>query len=151
MRLATALLFFVQIALCGGAPAARMRTRTRAAAAVAAPGRQSNVCNSWRTALRKIQAKRRVEGRGRSSTAASEPPTRRRRVDNTNRVDRNPHNRSGRGAAGTGPRRRSRGETVLAAGLAAAAPPVATEQVTMQQAQGESFVDSVVGPLVQDV
>ena len=35
MRLATALLFFVQIALCGGAPAARMRTR--AAAAVAAP------------------------------------------------------------------------------------------------------------------
>ena len=37
MRLATALLFFVQIALCGGAPAARMRMRTRAAAAVAAP------------------------------------------------------------------------------------------------------------------
>jgi hypothetical protein len=108
-------------------------------------GRKSNVCNSWRTALRKMQVKRRSEGRGRSSAVASEPPTRRRRVDNTNRVDRNPHNRRGRGAAGTGPRLRSHGEMVLAAGLAAAAPPAATEQITLQQAQGASFVDAVVG------
>ena len=34
---------------------------------------------------------------------------------------------------------------VLAAGLASAAPPVATRQATMRQVQGGSYVDSIVG------
>ena len=49
------------------------------------------------------------------------------------------------GAAGTGPLLRSRGERMVAQGLEALAPSEDTAQATIQQVQGQSFVDSIVG------
>ena len=102
-------------------------------------GITGNVTNSWQTALKKVRRKNpsSATGRRRGRGGARK---RSRAVDNAGRLDCNPHHRM---------RTRTHGERTLAAGLNAAAAPVATGQVTMRQAQGESFVDSVVG--VQDV
>ena len=100
-------------------------------------GITGNVTNSWKTALRKVREKKRREEGGAVTSRPSTGRKRNRTVDNTGRVDCNPHHRMRL--------TRTHGERTLAAGLNAAAPPVATEQVTMRQAQGQSFVDSVVG------
>lgn len=100
-------------------------------------GIAGNFTNSWKTALRKVREKKRREEGGAVTSRPSTGRKRNRTVDNTGRVDCNPHHRMRL--------TRTHGERTLAAGLNAAAPPVATKQVTMRQAQGQSFVDSVVG------
>ena len=116
-------------------------------------GVAGNVTNSWKTALRKVREKKRRDGGGRVTSRTNSGRKRNRTVNNAGRVDCNPHHRNkrprpsggGGGAAGTGPLLRSRGERMVAQGLEALAPAAGTTQATIQQVQGQSFVDSIVG------
>ena len=116
-------------------------------------GVAGNVTNSWKTALRKVREKKRRDGGGRVTSRTNSGRKRNRTVNNAGRVDCNPHHRNkrprpsggGGGAAGTGPLLRSRGERMVAQGLEALAPSEDTAQATIQQVQGQSFVDSIVG------
>ena len=115
-------------------------------------GITGNITNSWQTALKQLRKKKNGGNSSRRRGAASSSGQKRNRtVNNTGRVDCNPHHRnkrprsSGGGAAGTGPLLRSRGERMVAQGLEALAPAAGTTQATIQQVQGQSFVDSVVG------
>lgn len=116
-------------------------------------GITGNITNSWQTALKQLRKKKNGGNSSRRATSRTNNSGRKRNrtVDNTGRVDCNPHHRrprssgGGGGAAGTGPLRRSYGEQVLAQGMEAMAPSVGTANATIRQVQGQSFVDSVVG------
>ena len=123
-------------------------------------GITGNITNSWQTALKQLRKKKSGGNSSkRRSAASSSAQKRNRTVNNTGRVDCNPHHRnkrpttcsarrstgSGGGAAGTGLLLRSRGERMVAQGLEALAPAAGTTQAAIRQVQGQSFVDSIVG------